>query len=54
MTSNQLLEKLNHIQSDLDFIKKHIADIDIVLTDEDLEALSKADSDFKEGKTKRL
>ncbi len=50
----QIVEKLSHIQADVDFIKRHITDIDIVLTDDDVQALGDAESDLKEGKTKRL
>ena len=49
-----ILEKLNSIQSDLAYIKGHLADMDTVLTDDDVEALHGAESDLKSGKTKRL
>lgn len=52
--AQQIMEKLNHIQLDLNFIKEHINDVDLVLMDDDLEALQKAEEDFKLGKTKRL
>lgn len=56
MTSaaQQLLEKLDHIQSDIKYIKEHLVDIDLILTDEDLESLQKAEEDLKAGRTKRL
>jgi len=50
----EILKKLNHIQSDLDFIKGHITDIDAVLTDEDVNALHEAEEDLKKGKAKSL
>ncbi len=50
----QILSKLEHIESDLNFIKKHLQDIDLVLTDDDVEALKEAEVDLKAGKTKRL
>ena len=37
-----------------DYIKNHIADVDAVLTDDDIKALHDAESDLKTGKTKRL
>lgn len=49
-----ILEKLNHIQLDLDFLKEHLRDIDFVLTDDDWGALHQAEEDLKLGKTKRL
>jgi len=50
----EFTEKLNHIQSDLNFIKKHINDIDLVLTDDDINALHEAEEDLATGKTKRI
>lgn len=52
--SKQILEELRAIRSDLDYLKEHIVDVDIVLTDEDREALQSAEKDLKERKTKRL
>ncbi len=56
MTSeiNVIIEKLNHIETDLHFIKQHISDVDLVLTQEDMDSLRKAEQELKEGKTKRL
>ena len=50
----QIMDKLNHILSDLDYIKGHITDIDFILTDDDLSALQEAEKDLSFGKTKRL
>lgn len=49
-----IIEKLNHIQTDLNFIKSHLTDVDLVLTDDDLDALHQAERDLKRGTTKRL
>ncbi|HLD72290.1 MAG TPA: hypothetical protein VJA23_01780 [Candidatus Nanoarchaeia archaeon] len=49
-----IMEKLNHIELDLSFIKKHISDLDQVLTDDDKEAIQEAKADLRAGKTKRL
>lgn len=48
----QLVEKLEHIQSDIDFIKGHLTDLD--LTEDDVMAVREAEEDYKSGKTKRL
>lgn len=48
------MDRLDHIQTDLIYIKEHISDIDLVLTDDDQEALKKAEEELKAGKTKRL
>ena len=53
-TKEQILSRLQHIESDLSFIKKHLHDVDLVLTDDDVEALKDAETDLKAGKTKRL
>ncbi len=50
----RIIEKLNSISSDLDYIKKHVVDVDLVLTEEDLDSLDQAEKDFKQGKTKRI
>jgi len=47
----EIMNKLIKIQSDVDFIKKNMVDIDCILTEEDREALRLADQEFKEGKT---
>jgi len=50
----QIVEKLDHMQSDIDYIRKHLIDVDSVLTDDDLGSLDQADEDLKEGKAKGL
>ena len=52
--TKQILEKLEAIKLELDYIKKHMADMDTVLTDDDIESLKEAEKDLKAGKTKRL
>jgi len=52
--NKQILDKLDAIKSDLDYLKKHIVDVDSVLTDEDTQALKESEKDLKSGKTKRL
>ncbi len=54
MEEKQIIEKLNHIQSDLDYIKSHITDVDLVLTEDDFKALEEADKDLTTSKTKRI
>ena len=52
--SKLIMQKLGDIKSELDYIKKHIADVDTILTEDDIESLEEAEKDLKEGKTKRL
>lgn len=48
------MDRLDEIKSELNYIKKHMVDVDSVLTDDDVESLKEADKDIIEGKTKRL
>ena len=50
----QIMEKLDDIKSEFDYIKGHIVDVDTVMTDDDLQSIKQAEKEFKEGKTKRL
>ena len=50
----QILEKLDAIKLELDYIKKHIVDVDAVLTEEDMDSLKEAEKNLKAGRTKRL
>ena len=54
VTAKQLMDKLEHMESDLKYLKEHMADVDLVLTEDDLEALEEAEKDLKAGKTKRI
>lgn len=49
--TKQIMNKLNLIQSELDYIKDHMVDVDTILSGEDKEALTKAEEEFKNGKT---
>jgi hypothetical protein len=51
MEAVAVMEKLNSIQSELDFIKEHMVDVDTILTEEDRADLAQARNEFKEGKT---
>jgi hypothetical protein len=53
MTEKQIMEKLDSIKSELDFIKEHLVD-DSILSDDDKLALEEAERDYREGKTTRL
>ena len=55
MTSEKIiLDKLNEIKSELDFIKKRMVDVDTILTSDDVESLKEAEEDLKKGKTVKL
>jgi len=49
-----IIDKLNEIKSELDYIKNHLVDVDVVLTEDDLESLKEAEKDLAKNKTKRL
>lgn len=52
--TKQILKELKEIKADIAFIKTHIKDVDMVLTDDDIKSIRQAEKDLKEGKTKRL
>ena len=52
--TKQILEELEEIKSELNYIRRHMIDLDIVLTDDDIGSLKEAEINLKEGKTKRL
>ena len=54
VSDNVILDKLNEIKSELDYIKRHMANTDTILTEDDLEALKAAEEDLKKGKTVSL
>ena len=55
MTSEKMImDKLDEIKSELDYIKSHMANVDSILTDDDLEALKQAEEDYKKEKTVKL
>ncbi|MEK6834804.1 MAG: hypothetical protein AABX61_00905 [Nanoarchaeota archaeon] len=47
----QVMEKLDVIKSELNYIKKHMVDADTVLTFEEEQRLEESLKDFKEGRT---
>lgn len=54
MTTNQILEKLDKMEKDISYIKKHMIDADSILTAEETERLEESLQEFKEGKTTSL
>lgn len=54
MQEAKILEELKGIREDVIYIKEHLTDADVLLTDDDIESLRQAEKDLQEGKTKRL
>ena len=52
--TKMIMNKLDEIKSELDYLKEHLVDIDMILTDDDLESLKEAEKDLARDKTKRL
>ena len=52
INSQEIMDKLAQLQSDMNFVKEYIEDI--TLTSDDIDALEKADQEFKEGKLSSL
>lgn len=49
-----ILEELKDIRADVECIKRHVIDADMIVSDEDIESIKEAEKDFKESRTKRL
>ena len=47
-----IINKLDILKQEIDFIKEHI--IDRTLTQDDIDSLKEAEEDLKKGRTKRL
>ena len=47
-----IINKLDMLKREIDFIKEHI--IDVTLTQDDIDSLNEAEEDLKKGRTKRL
>ena len=47
----QILEKLDTMKSDIEYIKEHMVDIDSILTKDEEAILEKGIKEYKEGKT---
>ncbi len=52
--TKMIMDRLNEIKSELNYIKKHIVDVDIVLSEDDVESLNEAEEDLKKGRTVKL
>lgn len=50
----QILEELRNIRSGIDYIKNHLTDADVLMTDDDWESIRQAETDLKTGKTKKM
>ena len=54
MSEAQIMKKLTRIEEELIYIKKHIIDADLLITDDDLESLEEAEEDLKKGNSVRI
>jgi hypothetical protein len=54
MTSSELMQELKLIREELQYIKEHMVDVDMVLTPEEEESLDECMREYREGKTVRL
>ena len=54
MGDSQILQELRAIKEDLEYIKEHMVDVDMVLTPEEERILEEGIREHKEGKTVRL
>ena len=54
MTSSELMEELKVIKEDLQYIKEHMVDVDMILTPDEDEILNKSINELRDGKTTKL
>ena len=54
MSEAEILEKLDLIESELDYIKKHLIDADLIITDDDIKALKEGEKDLRNKSTVRI
>ena len=54
MAEVQIMQELKEIKKDIKFIKKHMIDIDSILTSEEEKNLEESLKEFKEGRTTSL
>jgi len=47
----QVMQKLDKIESDLNYLKEHMIDPDKILDEDDLNSIEDAEKDFKERRT---
>ncbi|MDO8625010.1 MAG: hypothetical protein Q7R47_02925 [Candidatus Diapherotrites archaeon] len=52
--TSQILKEIRSLKADIEYLKGHLVESDMLLTDEDLESIQEAEKDLKTGKTKRL
>ena len=52
--SKAILDELKAIRAEIAYLKDHIVDSDVLLTEEDITAIKKAEEDLKHKKTVRL
>ena len=49
--NSEILVRLQRLQSDMEYIKEHMVDVDTILTIEEEEALEESLKELKEGRT---
>ena len=54
MTSSELMEELKVIREDLQYIREHMVDVDMILTPEEEEILNQSINELRNGKTTKL
>jgi hypothetical protein len=47
-------KKLDKLQAEIDAIKKQVADADLIVTNDDLQAMAEAEEGFRLGKTRSV
>lgn len=54
MNEAKIMKKLNRIEKEIGFIKEHLIDADLLITDDDLDSIKKAQEDLENDETERI
>jgi len=54
VTLNVINKNIEYLMKEIAELKKHVVDMDCILTYDDMASLDEAENDLREGKTKRI
>jgi hypothetical protein len=54
MNEMKIMKKLDRIEKEIGFIKDHLIDADLLITDDDLDSIKQAKGDLENDETERI
>jgi len=54
VSMEQVFDELQSLKKDVSFIKKHMIDVDMILTEDDKQSLKEAEEEYAKGETTSL